>query len=82
VSARLPSRVRQLPVRVRLAAAIEALPEADRLVLSLRLLEGLSTAEAAGALRVSARELEQRMSNALDALIQEIGPGSSQRRAA
>jgi DNA-directed RNA polymerase specialized sigma24 family protein len=49
---RLPALVAQLPVRVRLAAAIEALPVNERTVLALRLVEGLSTLETAGALRL------------------------------
>ena len=72
MKARLPSRVRQLPTRVRLAAAIEALPETDRLVLSLRLLDGLSMVEAAGALRLSASEIDKRTTAALLALSQEL----------
>ncbi len=79
---RLPSAVLRLPGRVRLAAALEAMPEPDRLVLSLRLLEGLSAVEAAGALRMSAREVEQRLGLALSSLARELGERSSLRRAA
>ena len=79
---RLPARVRQLPARVRLAAAIEALPELDRIVLTLRLLEGLSAIEAAGTMRLTAREVEQRTSSALLALSQELGVRRPARKAA
>lgn len=82
MKARLPSRVRSLPTRVRLAAAIDALPETDRLVLSMRLLEGLSTLEAAGALRLTVREVEKRMATALLVLTHELGSRPSQRGAA
>jgi DNA-directed RNA polymerase specialized sigma24 family protein len=82
MSARLPVSVRRLPTRVRLAAAIEALPETDRLVLTLRLLEGLSSLETAGALRVTAREVEQRMTAALDLLSQELQSRRPLRKAA
>src|SRR5215471_7068382 len=54
MSRRLPTAVRRLPLRVRLAAAIERLPESQRLVLALRLLDGLSTIETAGALKLTA----------------------------
>lgn len=82
MSGRLPVNVRRLPTRVRLAAAIEALPETDRLVLSFRVLEGLSTLETAGALRVTAREVEQRMTAALNLLSNELQPRRTLRRAA
>lgn len=82
MSARLPARVRQLPERVLVAAALEALPESDRLVLTLCLLEGLSTLEAAGALQVGEREVEQRMATAMEALTLELGVRSTLRRAA
>ncbi len=79
---RLPAAVRRLPTRVRLAAALEALPEHDRLILALRLLEGLTALEAAGALRMGAREVEQRLGLALSSLARELGERSSLRRAA
>jgi DNA-directed RNA polymerase specialized sigma24 family protein len=82
VSGRLPAGVRRLPSRVRLAAAIEALPDVDRLVLSLRLLEGLSAQETAGALRVSVSEVEKRTASAMLVLSQEIAVDPSLRRAA
>lgn len=82
MNGRLPARVRQLPARVRLAAALEALPEADRLVLSLRLLEGLSTLETAGATRLTAREVEKRMATALLLLARELGGAAALKRAA
>lgn len=82
MSERLPKQVDRLPVRVRLAAAIESLPEAERLVLSLRLLEGLSPLEAAGALKLEVREVEVRMNAAMDVLRQDMGVRAPLRRAA
>ncbi len=79
---RLPLRVNRLPQRIRLAAAIEALPERDRLVLMLRLLEGLSVLETAGALRITVREVEQRSASSLVALARESGLRALMRRAA
>src|SRR5262249_39583586 len=43
-------------LRTRVAAALEAMPERDRLVLALRLLEGLSPLESAGAPRPRERD--------------------------
>ena len=82
MSERLPKHVDRLPVRVRLAAAIESLPEAERLVLSLRLLDGLSPLEAAGALKLEVREVEVRMNAAMDVLRQDMGVRAPLRRAA
>ena len=82
MSERLPKQVDRLPVRVRLAAAIESLPEAERLVLSLRLLDGLSPLEAAGALKLEVREVEVRMNAAMDVLRQDMGVRAPLRRAA
>jgi DNA-directed RNA polymerase specialized sigma24 family protein len=75
VSPRLPTDVRRLPLRVRLAAAIERLPEPQRLVLALRLLDGLTTVEAAGALKLSAHEVESRFTTALGSIADELGAG-------
>ena len=66
----------------RIAAALGALSERDRLILSLRLVEGLSALEAAGALRMSAREVERRTASAMRVLGREIGLASSVERAA
>lgn len=82
MSRRLPSGVSRLPVRVRLAAAVEALPERDRLVLVLRLVEGLTALEAAGALKLTVRETEQRYAAALHVLARESGLRGLLRRAA
>ena len=80
MKARLAARPARDQARVRLAAAIAALPEQDRLALSLRLLEGLSTLEIAGALRVPAAEVERRLAAALKALAGEVpGPAASRR---
>jgi DNA-directed RNA polymerase specialized sigma24 family protein len=73
VSPRLPAAVHRLPLRVRLAAAIERLPESHRLVLALRLLDGLSTLEAAGALKLNAHDVEARLASALETLAGELG---------
>ena len=54
----------------------------ERLVLSLRLLEGLSAPEAAAALHVTAREVEQRTSVALRSLAQELALRAALKRAA
>jgi DNA-directed RNA polymerase specialized sigma24 family protein len=80
VNSRLPAAVRRLAPRVRLAAALECLPEPQRLVLALRLVDGLSPLETAGALRVSAREVESRFAAALESIAGELG--ASARRAA
>ena len=73
MSPRLPSAVKRLSLRVRLAAAIERLPGTLRLVLALRLLDGLSTIETAGALKLTAHEVESRFATALEALAGELG---------
>lgn len=82
MSPRLPRAVRALPVRIRLAAAVEALAGIDRLVLSLSLLEGMSVLEIAGALKLRAREVEQRRVGALGAITRELGEPVARRRAA
>ncbi|MEQ1834031.1 MAG: sigma factor-like helix-turn-helix DNA-binding protein [Candidatus Eisenbacteria bacterium] len=82
MSPRLPARVRQLPERVRMAAALEALNETDRLVLTLCLIEGLTLLEAAGALQLTVREAERRMTTAMEALTLEMGVRTTLRRAA
>ena len=79
---RLPSGVSRLPVRVRIAAALESLPERDRQVLVLRLVEGLSPIETAGALKITVRETEQRFTAAMGQLSRGLGLRSSLRRAA
>ena len=79
---RLPTGVNRLPERVRLAAAIEALPERDRQVLALRLVEQLSPLEAAGALKLSVRDIEHRYATSLLLLARELGAKPAHRRAA
>ena len=79
---RLPSGVSRLPERVRLAAAIETLPERDRQVLVLRLVEGLSPLETAGTLKITVRETEHRYAAALLVLARELGFRPALRRAA
>ena len=68
--------------RKRLTAALAVLPELDRLVLSLRLLEGLSALEAAGALQVTTREVERRTLSASRELSRQLGIRRAARRVA
>ncbi len=82
MKSRVPSAVNRLPVRVRVAGAIEALPERDRLVLVLRLVEGLSPLETAGTLKLTVRETEQRYSAAMREVAHELGLRPALRRAA
>jgi len=69
-------------LRERVAAVLDALPERDRLVLSLRFVDGLSALEAAGALRASAREVEERTVAVLRGLAAVIGGRRALRRVA
>lgn len=74
-ASRRPARVRQV------LEAIDQLPERERLVLSLLLVERLTVLEAAGALRATMREVGELYATAL----QRIARGSGirgQRRAA
>jgi RNA polymerase sigma factor (sigma-70 family) len=68
--------------RRRLATALDALPELDRVVLSLRLLDGLSVLEVAGALHVPVSEVERRTLAASRVLARQLGVRRSQRRVA
>jgi len=68
--------------RKRLAAALDALPELDRVVLSLRLLDGLSVLEVAGALHIPASEVERRTLAASRVLARQLGVRRSHRRVA
>jgi RNA polymerase sigma factor (sigma-70 family) len=68
--------------RRRLATALDALPELDRVVLSLRLLDGLSVIEVAGALHVPVSEVERRTLAASRVLARQLGVRRSQRRVA
>jgi DNA-directed RNA polymerase specialized sigma24 family protein len=82
---RLPSSVRRLPGRVRVAAALETLEPAERRVLALRLLEGLSPLETSGALKMPVRRVEQTLESALARIAEHAGVTRSrpaQRRAA
>ncbi|HEV2104233.1 MAG TPA: sigma factor-like helix-turn-helix DNA-binding protein, partial [Candidatus Eisenbacteria bacterium] len=65
MSARLPASVRRLPLRLRVAAELEALPADARTVLALRLLERLTPLETAGALGCSLAEANRRYADAL-----------------
>ena len=81
---RAPAYPRQ-DARVRrtgIATALDSLPDMDRLVLSLYLLEGLSTLEIAGALKLTTREVEQYRKSALAAIARGLGSQVSERKAA
>lgn len=82
MNARLPQQVQRLSARVRIAAAIEAMCEADRIVLTLRVLEGLSELETAGVLKIDVREVAMRTNAAMEALRQDLGLRAPLRRAA
>ena len=71
-----------LPARTRLSSALEALARTDRLVLSLLLLEGLSSLEIAGVLQLTTREVEERRVAALTTVTRELGEPTAERRAA
>lgn len=60
--------VHQLPARVRVSAAIEKLADRERQVLALLLLERLTPLEAAGALRLSVRQVETSFALAVESL--------------
>ena len=64
--------VEKLPMRIRVTAAIEKLADRERQVLSLLLLERLTPIEAAGALRMSVRQVEASFSLAVESLREEI----------
>ena len=82
MKSRAPSSVSEAPTREQIVAAIDVLPELERLVLSLQLLEGLTPLEAAGALRLTTHEVEKRMATALRLLSRELGVRPALRRAA
>ena len=82
MKSRAPSVDRVAESRRRLAVALGTLPEMDRLILSLRLLEGLSALEAAGALRISRHEVERRTLAASRVLSRELGIRGAARRVA
>jgi DNA-directed RNA polymerase specialized sigma24 family protein len=82
VKSRERSADRVADARKRLADALGALPELDRLVLSLRLLEGLSALEAAGALHVTTREVERRTLSVSRVLARQLGIRLTARRVA
>jgi len=70
------------PQRAGLAAAIASLPERDRLVLSLRLLEHLTSLETAAALRLTSLEVERRVASALASIARTRAPRRVLKRAA
>lgn len=72
----IPS-VEKLPARVRVAAAIEKLADRERQVLALLLLERLTPLEAAGALRLTVRQVEASFAVAVEAIREEAATGSA-----
>ena len=70
---RLPTAVQKLPLHVRVSAAIEKLEDRERDVLAMLLLERLSPLEAAGALRLTVREVESSFERAIASLSFESG---------
>jgi DNA-directed RNA polymerase specialized sigma24 family protein len=66
----IPS-VEKLPARIRVSAAIEKLADRERQVLSLLLLERLTPLEAAGALRMTVRQVEASFALAVETLGEE-----------
>jgi DNA-directed RNA polymerase specialized sigma24 family protein len=74
-----PRAVRALP-RARVATALAALAETDRLVLALDLLEGLTVLEIAGALKLKVREVEQRRVAALAAVTRALAARAGTRQ--
>jgi DNA-directed RNA polymerase specialized sigma24 family protein len=82
VKSRELSADRVAEARRHLAVALGALPELDRQVLSLRLLDGLTLLEAAGALRLTTREVERRTESAMRVLSRELGIRRAARRVA
>jgi DNA-directed RNA polymerase specialized sigma24 family protein len=77
-----PNTDRARSRRTQLATALESLPDLDRLVLSLYLLEGLSVLEIAGALKLTTREVEQLRVAALATIAKGLGKDVNGRRAA
>ncbi len=76
--------VDKLPARVRVSAAIEKLADRERQVLALLLLERLTPLEAAGALRLTVRQVEASFALAVESIREESAGGrfwNSQRRA-
>jgi len=76
---RLPTAVQKLPPHVRVSAAIEKLEDRERDVLALLLLERLSPLEAAGALRLSVRQVESSFQLAIETLSSEFGSRTASR---
>ena len=82
MNSRPTSGTGEAPTREHVAVALAALPELDRIVLSLQLLEGLTTLEAAGALRLTTHDVEKRTAAALRLLSRQLGVRPALRRAA
>ncbi|MBK7368539.1 MAG: hypothetical protein IPJ04_11680 [Candidatus Eisenbacteria bacterium] len=71
----IPS-VEKLPARVRVSAAIEKLADRERQVLALLLLERLTPIEAAGALRLTVRQVEASFALAVESIREDAAAGS------
>ncbi|MBI5170846.1 MAG: hypothetical protein HZA61_15260 [Candidatus Eisenbacteria bacterium] len=74
---RIVPSVENLPARVRVSAAIEKLADRERQVLALLLLERLTPLEAAGALRLSVRQVEASFALAVESIREESAAGRS-----
>ena len=68
--------VDKLPARVRVSAAIEKLADRERQVLALLLLERLTPIEAAGALRLTVRQVETSFALAVESLREDAAARS------
>ena len=82
MKARVTASLSPMPEREQVAAALDALPEHDRLVLTLRLVEGLTALETAGVLHVPVSEVDKRMVSALRALADTLAAHPELRRVA
>lgn len=69
--------VEKLPARVRVSAAIEKLADRERQVLALLLLERLTPLEAAGALRLTVRQVESSFALAVESIREDAATGSA-----
>ncbi len=72
MNARLPLSVRSLPAHVHAAAALESLTAHERSVLSLVLLEKLSSSETASVLGMTVKQVERVVASALDTVSREM----------
>jgi DNA-directed RNA polymerase specialized sigma24 family protein len=78
---RLPADVNRLPLQVRAAAEIEALEPRERQVLTLCLIEQLTSLEAAGVLHMPVGELERTLASTLDRIAAALAAPRTRRNA-